>query len=97
MCGVKKKFNYDGKDFYDAIGNLASRDFNDEEIALHVGEEVRNIIEARNSRLMDKIMEEDVDPNDLPDYKNYSSNDCPMCKKGEKIDALINCHGFSKL
>ncbi|MGN1320769.1 MAG: phosphoribosyltransferase [Acutalibacteraceae bacterium] len=37
------------------------------------------------------------DPNDLPDYKNYSSNDCPMCKKGEKIDALINCHGFSKL
>lgn len=73
MCGVKKKFNYDGKDFYDAIGNLASRDFNDEEIALHVGEEVRNIIEARNSRLMDKIMDEDVDPNDLPELEDTSN------------------------
>lgn len=73
MCGVKKKFNYDGKDFYDAIGNLASRDFNDEEIALHIGEEVRNIIEARNSRLMDKIMEEDVDPNDLPELEDTSN------------------------
>lgn len=73
MCGVKKKFNYDGKDFYDAIGNLASRDFNDEEIALHVGEEVRNIIEARNTRLMDKIMEEDVDPNDLPELEDTSN------------------------
>lgn len=37
------------------------------------------------------------DPNDLPDYKNYSPHDCPMCKNGDKIDALINCHGFSKL
>lgn len=73
MCGVKKKFNYDGKDFYDAIGNLASRDFNDEEIALHVGEEVRNIIESRNSRLMDKIMEEDVDPNYLPELEDTSN------------------------
>ncbi len=36
-------------------------------------------------------------PKDLTDYANYSSHDCPMCKKGEKIDALINCHGYSKL
>lgn len=37
------------------------------------------------------------DPNDLPDYHNYPSNECPMCKAGVKLDALINCHGFSKL
>ncbi|MBR6650112.1 MAG: orotate phosphoribosyltransferase [Clostridia bacterium] len=37
------------------------------------------------------------DPNDLPDYHNYPSNECPMCKSGVKLDALINCHGFSKL
>ncbi len=37
------------------------------------------------------------DPNDLPDYHNYSSHDCPMCKAGQKLDALINSHGFSKL
>ncbi|MBQ4154528.1 MAG: phosphoribosyltransferase [Clostridia bacterium] len=36
-------------------------------------------------------------PKDLPDYGSYSSHECPMCKRGEKIDALINCHGFSKL
>ena len=37
------------------------------------------------------------DPNDLPDYNNYPSSECPMCKQGIKLDALINCHGFSKL
>ncbi len=36
-------------------------------------------------------------PNDLPDYQNYASNQCPMCKNGEKIDGLVNCHGYSKL
>ncbi len=36
-------------------------------------------------------------PKDLPDYGSYSSHECPMCKRNEKIDALINCHGFSKL
>lgn len=37
------------------------------------------------------------DPNDLPDYHHYPSGECPMCKNGVKLDALINCHGFSKL
>ncbi len=37
------------------------------------------------------------DPNDLDDYKIYPSYDCPLCKAGMKIDALINSHGFSKL
>ena len=36
-------------------------------------------------------------PNDLPDYQNYPSYECPMCKAGQKLDALINCYGFSKL
>lgn len=36
-------------------------------------------------------------PNDLPDYASYSSNDCPMCKQGMKLDALVNCYGYSKL
>ncbi len=36
-------------------------------------------------------------PKDLPDYQTYSPNECPMCKEGKKIDALINSHGFSKL
>ena len=37
------------------------------------------------------------DPNDLENYECHPSHECPMCKAGKKLDALINCHGFSKL
>ncbi len=33
--------------------------------------------------------------NDLDDYKSYASHDCPMCKAGIKLDALVNSHGIS--
>lgn len=36
-------------------------------------------------------------PKDLDDYKLYASHECPMCKNGQKIDALVNSFGFSKL
>ncbi len=36
-------------------------------------------------------------PKDLPEYASYSSKECPMCKAGKKIDALVNSHGYSKL
>ena len=34
---------------------------------------------------------------DLPDYASYDYKDCPYCKKGRKIDALVNSHGYSWL
>ncbi|MBQ8108063.1 MAG: orotate phosphoribosyltransferase [Ruminococcus sp.] len=34
---------------------------------------------------------------DLPHYENYLANECPMCKQGKKVDALINSFGYSKL
>lgn len=37
------------------------------------------------------------DPNDLDGYKCYPAHECPMCKAGQKLDALVNSHGFSKL
>lgn len=37
------------------------------------------------------------DPKDLPDYATFSSFECPMCKRGERIDALVNNFGISKL
>ena len=37
------------------------------------------------------------DPKDLADYASYPSHECPMCKKGEKIDALVNSFGYSKI
>lgn len=36
-------------------------------------------------------------PNDLSDYASYPSHECPMCKNGERIDALVNSHGYSKI
>lgn len=37
------------------------------------------------------------DLKDLPDYHTYPSHDCPLCKAGKKIDALVNSYGYSKL
>ena len=37
------------------------------------------------------------DPTDLPDYASHLAHECPQCKAGAKLDALINGHGFSKL
>ena len=33
----------------------------------------------------------------LPDYESHVPHECPLCKKGEKLDALINSFGFAKL
>ena len=32
---------------------------------------------------------------DLPDYESYDYKDCPFCKAGRKIDALVNSFGYS--
>lgn len=34
---------------------------------------------------------------DIPDYESYDYHDCPYCKRGKKIDALVNSFGFSAL
>ena len=34
---------------------------------------------------------------DLPDYQSYDYRECPCCKRGEPIDALVNSFGYSKL
>ena len=36
-------------------------------------------------------------PNDLDGYLSSPSHECPLCKAGEKIDGLVNSHGYSKL
>ena len=34
---------------------------------------------------------------DLPDYESYDYQECPYCKAGRKIDALVNSFGYSEL
>ena len=34
---------------------------------------------------------------DLPDYASYDYRDCPYCKAGRRIDALVNSFGYSPL
>jgi orotate phosphoribosyltransferase len=36
-------------------------------------------------------------PNELPGYKNFVAHECPLCKSGQKLDALVNHFGYSKL
>ena len=31
----------------------------------------------------------------LDDYASYSSHDCPLCRAGYKLDAMVNSHGIS--
>ncbi len=35
--------------------------------------------------------------NDIPGYRDYKKADCPYCKKGQKIDALVNGFGYAEL
>ena len=34
---------------------------------------------------------------DLPNYRAYAPHDCPMCKQGKRVQALVNSYGYSKL
>lgn len=35
--------------------------------------------------------------NDIEGYASFTSQDCPLCKRGVKVDALINSYGYSKI
>ncbi len=37
------------------------------------------------------------DPNDLGDFESYKPHNCPICAKGEKIEALVNSFGISAI
>ena len=34
---------------------------------------------------------------DIPDYESYDYRECPYCKAGRRIDALVNSFGYSAL
>ena len=34
---------------------------------------------------------------DIPDYASYDYRECPLCRDGKKVDALVNAYGFAPL
>lgn len=36
-------------------------------------------------------------PKDLPGYASHDATECPWCKAGQRLDALVNSFGYSKL
>lgn len=34
---------------------------------------------------------------DLPEYQTYEHAKCPFCKKGNKVDAIVNSYGYLKI
>lgn len=34
---------------------------------------------------------------DIGDYQTYEASKCPMCARGERIDAIVNSFGYSRL
>ena len=36
-------------------------------------------------------------PNDLPEYQSYDAAECPLCRAGQRLDAIVNSFGYSKL
>ncbi len=37
------------------------------------------------------------DLRDIPDYRSYKYDDCPMCKAQERVSAIVNGYGFSRI
>ncbi len=52
-------------------------------------------------RAVDKIGEYNVrsvySMEDFPDYESHDYRDCPYCKAGKKVDALVNSFGYSEM
>lgn len=46
---------------------------------------------------MDRAVNHVFDRSDLPDYETYAPHDCPFCREGQRIDALVNSYGYSQL
>ena len=39
----------------------------------------------------------DKTQDNIIDYASYSVGECPMCKAGKKIEAIVNSYGYSML
>ena len=52
---------------------------------------------ATTEKVGDYAVRSCFNPNNLPDYSSHLAHECPQCKAGVKLDALVNGFGYSKL
>lgn len=65
----------------------------------YYGGEVAGVVSAFST--IDKVenfhIESAFNEDDLPGYAAYSAGECPYCKKGHRVEAMVNGFGYSKL
>lgn len=66
---------------------------------LYYGGKIRGIaaIFSAINKIADMPVHAIFHQKDIPDYGTYSSQECPLCKKRQKIDAIVSSYGYSKL
>ena len=69
------------------------------ESILYYGGKIRGIaaIFSAINKIADMPVHAIFQQKDIPNYGTYSSHDCPLCKKRQKIDAIVSSYGYSKL
>lgn len=69
------------------------------ESALYYGGKIRGIaaIFSAVNKMADMPVHSIFTPKDVPNYASYDSQNCPLCKNKQKIDAIVNAYGYSKL
>ena len=69
------------------------------ESILYYGGKIRGIaaIFSAVNKIADMPIHSIFTQKDIPSYGTYSSHDCPMCKAHQKLDAIVNSYGYSKL
>lgn len=69
------------------------------ESVLYYGGKIRGIaaIFSAVNKMADMPVHSIFTPKDVPNYASYDSQNCPLCKNKQKIDAIVNAYGYSKL
>lgn len=66
---------------------------------LYYGGKIRGIaaIFSAVSKIADMPIHSIFQQKDIPDYGTFKSQDCPLCRNHQKIDAIVSSYGYSKL
>lgn len=66
---------------------------------LYYGGKIRGVsaIFSAVSKIADLPIHSIFQQKDIPNYETHKSQNCPLCKNKQKIDAIVSSYGYSKL